>query len=145
MESSNFHVLTFDLGEENFLLGLMQIQEVIRRLHITKVPNSPHFIEGVINLRGKIVPIIDLRKRFGIELKEVNNNLERIIVIEFRNGQVGLMVDSVREVLKIETEKFEETPEIISRIDEKFVKGMAKYQGKIYIFLDIENILGLLA
>ena len=97
-------LVTFSIGEEEFGVNILKVQEIIRTMEITKVPRAPEFVEGVINLRGKVIPIIDLRRRFGLAPKAHDKNT-RIIVIEINNIIVGFVVDAVSEVLRIPADR----------------------------------------
>lgn len=138
---ANLQTVTFQLGEENFLVEIMKVQEIIRMVNITKVPNSPDFVEGVINLRGRIVPIVDLRKKFMMPAYEGDKKARRIIIIEIGEVQVGCVVDLIREVLKIEKQNFSEAPEILLGVEQRFIKGIIKYNDEIYILLDVDSLL----
>jgi purine-binding chemotaxis protein CheW len=108
-------LVSFTIGQEEFGLDIQSIQEINRMVEITRVPNSPEFVIGVINLRGKVIPIIDLRKRFGFPPKESDKNT-RIIVVELGNMVVGFVVDTVREVIRIPKNITEPPPAIIAGI-----------------------------
>jgi purine-binding chemotaxis protein CheW len=134
-------VVSFDLGDEVFAIDIFQVQEIIRMLEITKVPNTPVFVEGVINLRGKVIPVVDLRKRFHLPVKE-DNPQERIIVAKIHNKPVGMIVDEVSEVLRFSRKTVEPTPSLLSEgIDSQSVAGVAKVQDRLLILLDLDNFL----
>ncbi len=134
-------VVSFDLGDEVFAINIFQVQEIIRMIEITKVPNTPSFVEGVINLRGKVIPVVDLRKRFHLPVKE-DNPQERIIVAKVNNKPVGMIVDEVSEVLRFSRENVEPTPSLLSEgIDSQSVAGVAKIQDRLLILLDLDNFL----
>jgi len=106
-------LVTFSIGEEEFGVDILKVQEIIRTMEITKVPRAPIFVEGVINLRGKVIPIIDLRRRFGLETR-AHDKHTRIIVIEISNMIVGFVVDSVSEVLRIPASTVEPPPPVVA-------------------------------
>jgi purine-binding chemotaxis protein CheW len=136
--------LTFTLASEEYGIGILKIKEIIGMMPVTSVPQTPQFVKGVINLRGKVVPVIDLRMRFGLE---TTNYTERtcIIVVEI-DGQsgtvmIGIVVDAVSEVLNIKSEDIEDTPAFGSKVKTSFILGMAKMEGGVKILLDIDKVL----
>ncbi len=136
-------IVSFKIGSEEFGVNILQVQEINRPIQITHVPNAPNFIEGVINLRGKIVPVVNLRKKFGLGEKEIDKNT-RVIVVELNNKIVGFIVDSVSEVLRISKKVVEPPPELISSgIDSEYIIGIAKLEERILILLDLEKVLSL--
>ena len=132
-------LVSFELGGELFALPITKIQEIIRLTHIVKIPKSYDFVEGVINLRGKIIPVIDLRKRFSME-QVAYNAQSRIIVVELKTVTVGLQVDAVCEVLRIDRSYFEAAPTFISAVDQKFIQGIVKQGEKMLIVLDVDKL-----
>jgi purine-binding chemotaxis protein CheW len=133
-------LVSFTIGNEEFGLDIQSIQEINRVAEITRVPNSPDFVSGVINLRGKVIPIIDLRKRFGFPKKENDKNT-RIIVVELADMIVGFVVDSVREVIRIPKNITEPPPAIVAGIGSEYITAVAKLEDRLLILLDLENIL----
>lgn len=133
-------LVSFNIGEEEFGVDILKVQEIIRLVEITKVPNAPSFVEGVINLRGKVIPVIDLRKRMG--LPSIASNIEtRIIVVEIENKIVGFLVDCVNEVLRISRNITEPPPEVISGLNSDYITAIGKLEDRILILLDLEKIL----
>lgn len=132
-------LVVFKLGEEEYGVDILNVQEIIKMVEFTKLPNLPTFIEGVINLRGKIIPVIDLKKRFNLTTKEYNDD-NRIVVIDVNNTTVGMVVDAVSEVLRIASNTIEATPALISSIDTDYLKGVGKLEDRLLILLDIEKI-----
>jgi len=136
--------LTFTLGEEEYGIGILKIKEIIGMMPITTVPRTPEFVKGVINLRGKVIPVIDLRMRFAME--EIGYN-ERtcIIVVEIGSPtdtvQIGIVVDAVSEVLNIKADDIEDTPTFGSKLDTDYILGMAKMEGGVKILLEIDTVL----
>lgn len=143
-ESREGKYLTFSLAEEEYGIGILKIKEIIGMMPITTVPQTPDFVKGVINLRGKVIPVIDLRLRFGIE---PNDYTERtcIIVVEIlgQNGtvQIGIVVDTVSEVLNVKAEEVEDTPAFGTKLNTEYILGMAKMEGGVKILLDIDRVL----
>jgi len=136
--------LTFNLADEAYGIGILKIKEIIGMLPVTSVPQTPDFVKGVINLRGQVIPVVDLRLRFGMEAIEY---AERtcIIVVEI-DGQagtimMGIVVDSVSEVLNIKGEDIESAPTFGTRLDTSYILGMAKMEGGVKILLDIDRVL----
>ncbi len=135
-----FQVVGFKLGEEEFVLDILKVQEIIKLVDITPVPNSPDFVEGVINLRGKVIPIVSLRKRFGFQDKEKDSQT-RIIVVEIEKKLVGFIVDYVTEVLRIPSSTIEPPPPLVSKIGSEYLKGVGKLDERLLIVLDVDKIL----
>ena len=135
-----FQLVAFQLGEETYGVDISQVEEIIRLQPITKVPGAPDFVEGVINLRGRVIPVIDLRKRFHRPPREETKNT-RIVVVEVPPNTVGMIVDAVDEVLRISEEKIEAPSLIISSIDTEYIKGVGKLENKLLILLDLAKVL----
>jgi len=133
-------LVTFTIAEEEFGMDILKVQEIIRTLEITRVPRAPAFVEGVINLRGKVIPIIDLRRRFGMESKPHDKDT-RIIVIEINGMIVGFVVDSVSEVLRIPASTVEPPPSIVSGIDSEYISGVGKLNNRLLIMIDLDKLL----
>jgi len=133
-------LVSYRIGNEEFGTDILKVREIIRTVVITKVPNSPDYIEGVINLRGKVIPIINLRTKLGVSAKENDYNT-RIIVVELRNTTIGFIVDSVSEVLRIPGNIIEPCPAIVSGINSEYITAVGKLQDKLLILLDMEKVL----
>jgi len=136
--------LTFTLGDEEYGVEILKVREIIGLLDITPVPHTPEFIKGVINLRGKVIPVIDLRLKFGLEPKEYDERTCIIVVeVSTEAGPVmmGIVVDSVSEVLNILSTDIEPPPKFGTYVDTKIILGMAKAKGKVKILLDIDKVL----
>ena len=133
-------IVSFRLGEEEYGVDILNVQEIIKMLDITRVPNSPDFVEGVINLRGKVLPVIDLRKRLGLPKKE-HDKSTRIIVVEMDHKTVGFIVDSVSEVLRIPSSSLEAPPQMSNGVGEEFINAVGKLQDRLLILLDLRRIL----
>jgi purine-binding chemotaxis protein CheW len=139
-DSALLQLVTFHIGDEEFGVEILKVQEIIRMIGITRVPKAPAFVEGVINLRGKVIPIIDLRKRFGMAAQEYDKHT-RIIVINIKNVIVGFVVDSVSEVLRIPSSTVEPPPAIISGIEAEYISGVGKLADRLLILLDLDRLL----
>ncbi|VBB42516.1 Chemotaxis protein cheW [uncultured Desulfatiglans sp.] len=136
--------LTFSLAGEAYGIGILKIKEIIGMMPITPVPQTPAFVKGVINLRGKVIPVIDLRLRFGMsEIDHDERTCIIVVEIEASAGRItiGIVVDSVSEVLNIRAEEIEDTPSFGMRCDTRFILGMAKMEGSVKILLDIDRAL----
>ncbi|MDR1360239.1 MAG: chemotaxis protein CheW [Deltaproteobacteria bacterium] len=133
-------LVTFSIGEEEFGVDILKVQEIIRTMEITKVPRAQDFVEGVINLRGKVIPIIDLRRRFGLDSK-VHDKHTRIIVIEINNMIVGFVVDSVSEVLRIPAGTVEPPPPVVAGLESEYISGVGKLHDRLLILLDLDKLL----
>ncbi|MGO9013948.1 MAG: chemotaxis protein CheW [Dissulfurispiraceae bacterium] len=134
-------LVTFNLGSEEYAVAILKVQEINRMKEITRVPNSPPYVEGVINLRGKVIPVVNLRRKFGLESKE-NNEQTRIMIMDIQGITMGLVVDSVSEVLRIPSTTVEPTPPMASNIAAEFIKGIAKVEERLIILLDMDRLLG---
>lgn len=136
--------LTFSLAGEEYGIGILKVKEIIGMMAITMVPQTPSYVKGVINLRGKVIPVVDLRLKFGMEAMDYQERT-CIIVVEIgrENGRVliGIVVDSVSEVLNIKGGEIEETPNFGSQVNTDYILGMAKAGGGIKILLDIDKVL----
>jgi purine-binding chemotaxis protein CheW len=144
MEEREGKYLTFTLADEEYGIGILKIKEIIGMMPITTVPQTPEFVKGVINLRGKVIPVIDLRLRFGMESIDYTERT-CIIVVEIEGSvgtvQIGIVVDSVSEVLNIKGEDIEDTPTFGTKLDTNYIFGMAKMEGGVKILLDIDRVL----
>jgi purine-binding chemotaxis protein CheW len=136
--------LTFTLAKEEYGVDIMKVKEIIGMMKITAVPRTPAFIKGVINLRGKVIPVVDLRLKFGMESTDYTENTCTIVTeIEKGSGRilVGIVVDSVSEVLQVNREDIDETPTFGVDVDMNFILGMAKIGDNLKILLDIDRVL----
>ncbi len=133
-------LVSFTIGSEEFGVDILKVQEINRMTAITRVPNAPEYVEGVINLRGKIIPIIDLRKRLGVDIGDHDKDT-RIIVVELAEKVLGFIVDSVSEVRRIPVSITERPPAMISGIRGDYITSIAKLDDKLLILLDLEKIL----
>lgn len=132
--------LTFSLATEEYGLEIIKVREILGVMNITAVPRTPEHVKGVINLRGKVIPVIDLRRKFGMEEAE-RTKQTCVIVVEVGNVEMGIIVDQVSEVLDIAAENIEDTPAFGTDVDTRFILGMAKTNGKVTILLDIRKLL----
>lgn len=130
----------FQLKDEEYGVDVQQVQSIERMLHITRVPNMPDFVKGVINLRGIVTPIIDLKERFSIEVTDYTSST-RIIIVHVEDKEVGLIVDSANDVIDIPTEKIEQPPEVVGRIESDYIRGVAKLDQRLLILLNLNKVL----
>jgi purine-binding chemotaxis protein CheW len=133
--------VTFTLNNEEYAVDILSVQEINRITEITQVPNSEDYVEGVVNLRGKVIPIINLRTKFGFEEKPKDDS-SRIIIMEINNITNGLIVDAVSEVLRIPSSIIEPTPPMSSEQNGQFIRGIAKLDNRLIILLDINKLIG---
>jgi len=132
-------LVTFNMGSEEFGVDILNVQEIIRLPEITRVPNSFDFVKGVVNLRGKIIPIIELRKRLSMKSID-NDDSTRIIIIEFNDLTIGLIVDKVNEVADINKNITEPPPPMVGEIESDYIASVAKQSDRLIILLDLSTI-----
>ena len=140
LNGSLLQLVTFSIDDEEFGVNILKVQEIIRIMEITRVPRSPEFVEGVINLRGRVIPIVDLRRRFGLAAIAHDKDT-RIIVIELNSLVVGFIVDAVSEVLRIPADTVEPTPPVAAGVDSEYISGVGKLQDRLLILLDLDKLL----
>lgn len=140
MEKGIKKVVVFELARELYGMDIFNVREIIKEVPVTKVPMAPDFIEGIINLRGKIIPIVDLRKRFGLEAKRDGTGETRIVIVEISGQEAGLVVDSVKEVATIDESIIEPAP-AVSTINASFIEGVAKRNNELIILLTLDLLL----
>jgi purine-binding chemotaxis protein CheW len=133
-------VVSFKLGHEEFALDILLVQEINRKIEITRVPKAPDFVEGVINLRGKIVPVLSLHKRLGLPPREWNGQ-SRIIIVVVATRMLGLLVDAVSEVLTIPAHMLQPPPPLGMGVEASYLKGVAKLEDRLIILLDLAKVL----
>ena len=138
--AKELQIVGFRIGRETFGLPISLVHEIVRPPEITNVPHAPEYVEGVMNLRGRIVPVIDLRRRFG-GAAIANSRKNRVLVVDVESRAVGLIVDSASEVLKISDTQIEPPPNILTDAATSYVTGVAKHQGRLIILVDLKRIL----
>jgi len=144
MELHDGKYLTFSLKKEEYGIPILKVKEIIGLMEITDVPKTPDFVKGVINLRGKIIPIMDLRLKFMMEEKEYNERTCTIVVetnVNNTKSLMGIVVDTVSEVVNISQNEIEPPPQYGNKVDEDFLLGMGKVKGKVVMLLNIEKII----
>ena len=136
--------LTFKLADEDYGISLLKVREIIGMMPITSVPQTPNFVRGVINLRGKVIPVTDLRRRFGMpEIDYTDRTCIIVVEVEGQAStvQMGIVVDAVTEVLPVKGEEIESAPEFGTEVDTRYIRGMANMDGLVKILLDIDKVL----
>jgi len=136
----DLQVVGFRIGRETFGLPISVVREIVRVPEITSVPNVPDYVEGVINLRGRIIPVLDLRKRFG-EKSVQSDRKNRIVVVEFENRGIGLLVHSASEVLKVPPSEIEAPQNVFQDGESSYISGVAKLKGRLVILLHLSRLL----
>jgi purine-binding chemotaxis protein CheW len=135
-------LVIFKVNEEDFGVDINQVNSIIEPLEIYKVPNTPDFIEGLINLRGKVYTVFDLRKRFHFPTRTTDENT-KIIIVSVNSMMVGFIVDAVNEIVTFEENDIESTPQALAVLDRKYITGIAKKGNKIVLMLNLANVLSL--
>jgi purine-binding chemotaxis protein CheW len=135
-------LVVFELANEHYGLDIAAVEGIIKMQAITRMPQAPSFVEGVTNLRGAVVPVLDLRKRFGLENKDETKNT-RIVVVYMDSTKVGMIVDGVSEVLRVPEDAIEPPPPMVTTVNSAFIKGIAKLEGRLVILLDLSRVLSL--
>lgn len=134
-------LVVFDLADEVYGVEINTVREIIRMQAVTSVPDAPEFIEGVMNLRGSVIPIVDLRKRFGLPAGEMTADT-RVVVVDISGQGIGVIVDAVTEVLRITESSIEPASSVVTTEDSYYIQGIAKLTDRLLILLDIEKALG---
>ncbi|MGE5329691.1 MAG: chemotaxis protein CheW [Deltaproteobacteria bacterium] len=132
--------VVFGIEDESFALDIEKVKEIIKPVEIAKVPNVPEFIEGMINMRGKVHAVINIRSKFKIPKKDFDEGT-KIILINMNSMLAGIIVDSVSEIVRVESEDIGDTPEIITKANPEYIKGVIKKEGRMVIILDIDSVI----
>jgi len=133
-------LVVFEVGDESFGIDISLVQEIIRLQPITEVPRAPMYVKGVINLRGKVIPVIDVRERFSIGMGE-ETKATRIVVVDVLGNIVGMIVDAVSEVLRLATDSIEPPSSIVGSVGSQYLRGIGKLEDKLVILLDLDTLL----
>ena len=136
---SELQLVSFRVGTEEFGLEILRVHEIIRVQNLTRVPNMPAFVEGVINLRGKVIPVISLRSWFGLE-RSAHDKSTRIIVVEIQGNILGFIVDSASEVLRISNDTVEPPPRM-GKVERDYISGVGKLDSRLLLLLDVDRLL----
>lgn len=134
-------LITFQLAEEEYGIDILKVEEIqrMKEITLTRVPQAEEYIEGIVNLRGNVIPVVDLRKRFVLGEKKMDKQT-RIIVVSINGRSLGFLVDRVNEVIDVEKDSIDDPPQEIVKIDSSFIQGIVRYDERLVILLDIENI-----
>ena len=139
-KDAEIQLVVFQLSDEEYGAAIGQVQEIVNLGKVTRMPKAPAFVEGIINLRGRVVPIIDIRKRFDLAPKERDKNA-RIMVVLVEGQAMGIVVDSISEVLRLPKEDIEPPPQIIGDISATYLKGVGKVGDRLVVLLDLDKVL----
>ena len=140
IEQQSMKVIVFQLADKEYAIPVSHVQGIEKLMHITRVPKTPYFVKGVINLRGVVTPIIDLRERFALPISS-NEETTRIIIVMLDNMDVGFVVDSANDVLDIPIESIGQQPEVVGSLEEEFISGVVKLDNRLLILLHLDKIL----
>jgi len=140
VEQENIKVIVFQLADKEYAIPVSHVQGIEKLMHITRVPKTEKYVKGVINLRGVVTPIIDLRQRFELPISE-HEEKTRIIIISLEDMEVGFVVDSANDVLDIPANSIEPQPEVVGSLEEEFISGVAKIGKRLLILLHLEKVL----
>ena len=137
---SEIQLVVFDLASEHYGVDISDVREIMRMQNITKVPGAVSYVEGVINLRGKVLPVLDLRKRLGLKVAEQTEE-SRIVVVDIADGEVGVIVDAVTEVLRVPNASIEPPSSMVAQGNSDYLRGIAKLTDRLIILLDLNKLL----
>lgn len=140
LEQEYIKVIVFQLADKEYAIPVSNVQGIEKLMHITRVPKTAKYVKGVINLRGVITPIIDLRERFDLPISE-DEETTRIIIVTLDDIEVGFIVDSANDVIDIPTNAIEQQPEVVGSIEEDFISGVAKVENHLLILLNLHKVL----
>ena len=140
MEGDLNQLISFEVGNEEYGLDILGVKEVIRIREITRLPKAPSFVKGIINLRGDVIPIIDLRDKFGLENQEYTD-MTRVIVVDVDEKLVGMVVDAASQVVRIPADQIEPPPPIVGGLSTEYIRGVGKLDERLVILLNIDRIL----
>lgn len=133
-------LISFNVGAEEYGLDLLRVKEVIRMRQITWLPRVPSCVKGIINLRGDIIPIVDLRDRFGLQAQE-ETEMKRVIVVEVKGRPVGMVVDSASQVVRVPADQFDQPPAVMGESSRDFITAVGKMKDKLVLMIDVDRIL----
>ncbi|MFS0688077.1 chemotaxis protein CheW [Sporosarcina sp. 179-K 8C2 HS] len=140
VENKEMKVIVFQLMDKEYAVGVDVVESIEKLMSITRVPKTPSYIKGVINLRGVVTPIVDLRERFGMEVKPLDDN-SRIIIVSLEEFEVGLIVDAANDVIDIPFDSIRPQPEVVGSIESEFISGVAKVDKRLLVMLNLEKVL----
>jgi purine-binding chemotaxis protein CheW len=142
MTQTEIQLVAFKLGREEYGISILQVQEIKRMTDITRVPYTPDYIRGVMNLRGSVLPVLDLKKRLGLESNEITDDT-RIVIVKVDDLSVGLIVDAVSEVMTIAQENIENSQTVVTSVAANYLDGVGKLENRLLILLNLEAIIGI--
>jgi purine-binding chemotaxis protein CheW len=140
LNQKEMKVIVFELMNKEYAISVDVVQSIEKMLSISRVPKTPSYVKGVLNLRGVVTPIVDLRARFGIDIKEVDDST-RIIIVTLEDYDVGLIVDAANDVLDIPVESIEPQPEVVGSVEVDFISGVAKVDKRLLVMLNLDKVL----
>jgi purine-binding chemotaxis protein CheW len=140
LQGTELKVIVFQLKDEEYAIPVQQVRSIEKVQHITRVPRTPHFVKGVINLRGVVTPIIDLRTRFGLEEAPFSENT-RVIIVALGEIEVGLIVDAANDVIDLPADVIEPAPEVVDTVEVDYINGVAKVGKRLLILINLEKVL----
>lgn len=140
LEQKNLKVIVFQLADKEYAIPVSHVKGIEKLMHITRVPKAERYVKGVINLRGVVTPVIDLRERFDLPISG-NEETTRIIIITLETMEVGFIVDSANDVLDIDASSIEQQPEVVGSLEEEFIAGVAKLDNRLLILLHLDKVL----
>lgn len=140
IEQDNIKVIVFQLADKEYAIPVSNVQGIEKLMHITRVPKTAKYVKGVINLRGVVTPIIDLRERFNLPISE-NVDSTRIIIIQLKEMEVGFVVDSANDVIDIPIHAIEQQPEVVGSSEEEFISGVVKIDNRLLILIHLDKVL----
>ena len=140
LEQKNLKVIVFQLADKEYAIPVSHVKGIEKLMHITRVPKAERYVKGVINLRGVVTPVIDLRERFELPISG-NEETTRIIIITLETMEVGFIVDSANDVLDIDASSIEQQPEVVGSLEEEFIAGVAKLDNRLLILLHLDKVL----
>jgi purine-binding chemotaxis protein CheW len=132
-------LVSFQVGHEEFGMDILKVQEIIRAQELTRVPNLPEFVDGIINLRGRVIPVIGLRKCFGLDARQEDKD-RRIVVVEVNGMILGFVVDAVSEVLRVSQDTIEPPPKL-GKVERDYISGIAKLDARLLLLLDLDRLM----
>jgi purine-binding chemotaxis protein CheW len=141
IQGADIQLVVFDLADEVYGVDIARVDEVIRMPAITRIPRAPEFVEGVTNLRGKVIPVVDLRRRFGLAMADIQAS-SRIVVVYIGSHTIGLIVDGVSEVIRVASSAIEPPSTVVTSVDSAYLRGIAKVDDRLVILLDLDYVLG---
>ncbi len=143
MADSQFQLVTFHLGEELYGVNIMDVKEIVRLQNVRVIPNAPYYVEGIINLRGEIIPIIDLHKRFKIQSNSRPEQIERdggFIILNIDNSKIGILIDKVERVVSVKADEVKDPPQMLSSIGNEYIEGVIREKERYLIMLNTHKL-----